>query len=213
LASAAPAPKVDVCHYDADAGTFHKINISENAFQKHLDHGDAAPGEAVPTMPGYVFTDSCEPELAVVTGSAALLQSGWDCVDSDLAVKGTVDWSSDGSTLSVTYSLDGGAANTAYHLGFSYDAGGGVHPMFVQPLSYFPSGYWPYNGNCSGTLSQYLTRFATVTTDANGDLTETVVLEVNPGTYQVQFYLTIGWVPRFQTGGYIGDYETVVIPG
>lgn len=88
LASAAPAPKADVCHHDADTGAFHLINISENAFAKHVEHGDGAPGDAVPgtdsasgdltvqvngTGPtdrvlqfdaAYVFVDDCGTELA-----------------------------------------------------------------------------------------------------------------------------------------------------
>ena len=88
LASAAPAAKTDVCHYDADAGTFHLINISENAFAKHVEHGDGMPGAAVPGMDnasgdltvqvnftgptdrvldfaaGYHFGEGCVPELA-----------------------------------------------------------------------------------------------------------------------------------------------------
>ena len=33
-------PKVDVCHYDADTDTWKTINISKNALQAHLKHGD-----------------------------------------------------------------------------------------------------------------------------------------------------------------------------
>ena len=59
LGMAGAAPKVDACHYDADADAYHLINISENAFQKHLDHGDAAPGEAVSGTPFYEFDADC----------------------------------------------------------------------------------------------------------------------------------------------------------
>lgn len=58
VVSAAPAPKVDVCHLD-DMGNYILINISENAFQAHLDHGDKGPGDAFPGMPGYVFAHDC----------------------------------------------------------------------------------------------------------------------------------------------------------
>lgn len=57
--TAAPAPKVDVCHFDKDTGVYFKINISENAFQAHVDHGDAAPGDPVPGLPQKKFTDDC----------------------------------------------------------------------------------------------------------------------------------------------------------
>lgn len=72
-AGAAPAEKVDVCHLDADTGTYHLINISENAFEAHVAHGDASPGEAVPTMAHYTFDQECVPveDLLVVDGSAS----------------------------------------------------------------------------------------------------------------------------------------------
>ena len=56
---AAPAPKVDVCHYDAEYGIYKLINISENAFPAHLDHGDASPGDLVPGMPNKMFGADC----------------------------------------------------------------------------------------------------------------------------------------------------------
>ncbi len=32
--------KVDICHYDEDTGEYHTINVSENAVEAHLAHGD-----------------------------------------------------------------------------------------------------------------------------------------------------------------------------
>jgi hypothetical protein len=43
-AAAKPAPKVNVCH--SASGTFHMINVSENAKAAHLAHGDYLPGKA-----------------------------------------------------------------------------------------------------------------------------------------------------------------------
>lgn len=58
--TAAPAEKVDVCHFDKDTGVYFKINISENAFQSHVDHGDAAPGDWVPgMMDKQKFAEDC----------------------------------------------------------------------------------------------------------------------------------------------------------
>lgn len=57
-AFAGPAPKVDVCHR-TEAGTYILINISENAFPAHIEHGDAGPGELVPGMPGKMFAPDC----------------------------------------------------------------------------------------------------------------------------------------------------------
>ena len=51
--------KVDVCHFDADTGTYHRINISEKAFPTHVEHGDASPGDPVPGMEGYEFAADC----------------------------------------------------------------------------------------------------------------------------------------------------------
>ena len=64
-ATAAPAAKVDVCHIEGN-GDYHKISISENALQQHLDHGDNRLGDPFPGMPGYVFGDDCLPESTSV---------------------------------------------------------------------------------------------------------------------------------------------------
>lgn len=64
-AGAAPLPKVDVCHFDAESGTFDMINISENAYEAHVAHGDARPGEGVPGLPGYGFDENCVPTALV----------------------------------------------------------------------------------------------------------------------------------------------------
>jgi hypothetical protein len=57
----ASASKTDVCHYDADSGSYHKINISDNAFSAHLAHGDQEPGyEYVDEIGmGWHFLDDC----------------------------------------------------------------------------------------------------------------------------------------------------------
>lgn len=64
-AGAVPLGKRDVCHLDADSGLYQKINISENAFEAHVAHGDAAPLEDVPGMPGYGFDENCVPTAYV----------------------------------------------------------------------------------------------------------------------------------------------------
>ena len=50
--------KVDVCHRRGN-GRFHKINISENAVPAHLAHGDALPGDPVPTDETQLFDEDC----------------------------------------------------------------------------------------------------------------------------------------------------------
>lgn len=57
-ALAGPAGKVDVCHAVGD-GSYIKINISENAFPAHVEHGDASPGEMVPGLSGKKFDADC----------------------------------------------------------------------------------------------------------------------------------------------------------
>ena len=58
LSVGAGGEKVDVCHNEGN-GTFHLINISDNAFPAHVEHGDASPGEMVPGMEGKKFDEAC----------------------------------------------------------------------------------------------------------------------------------------------------------
>lgn len=64
-AMAAPMPKVDVCHLDADSGMFSLISVSQNALDAHMRHGDGLPGGDVPGMAGYGFDESCVPTAYV----------------------------------------------------------------------------------------------------------------------------------------------------
>lgn len=52
------APKMDICHHDEEG--FRLISISANAELAHRGHGDAAPGEGVPGLPGATFSATCE---------------------------------------------------------------------------------------------------------------------------------------------------------
>lgn len=57
----APKPKVDICHHDEFEGTWHLINVSENAKNAHLsNHDDGLPGDTVPGQPGFIFGPNCE---------------------------------------------------------------------------------------------------------------------------------------------------------
>lgn len=70
-ALAAPAQKVDICHYDKDAGTYHRINVSQNAEPAHMRHGDAKPGDAVPgSNNSKKFTADCGQEVVQMTFTA-----------------------------------------------------------------------------------------------------------------------------------------------
>ena len=55
----AKSTKVDICHYDSGTATYALLSVSDNSVAKHRAHGDALPGEAVPTMSGYTFDDAC----------------------------------------------------------------------------------------------------------------------------------------------------------
>lgn len=84
VAFAAPAPKTKVCHNTGN-GSFHLINVSGNALDKHIAHGDFVPGDHVPDMAFYVFGEDCSPELDVVEVVSAPLYysstgwAGWSC--------------------------------------------------------------------------------------------------------------------------------------
>ena len=54
--------KVDVCHHD-ELG-YSKINISRNALQAHISHGDAEPQSPVPNQAGYEFDENCQLTLS-----------------------------------------------------------------------------------------------------------------------------------------------------
>ena len=51
------APKIDVCHYDEDDGTWHVINISQNAWAAHAAHGDVRLDDQ--DDDGYVPDNEC----------------------------------------------------------------------------------------------------------------------------------------------------------
>jgi hypothetical protein len=57
---------VDVCHRTGN-GNFVLINISADALNAHLAHGDAAPGQAVPGQTGKVFDANCSVGTTVQT--------------------------------------------------------------------------------------------------------------------------------------------------
>jgi len=59
--ASAGGEKADICHFDAETGTYHLINVSVHAIEAHINHGDTAPGEPVPSMEGYRFARDCTP--------------------------------------------------------------------------------------------------------------------------------------------------------
>lgn len=62
---AAPKPKVSICHFDEEEGTWVAISISENGARAHLrNHDDGAPG-ATAAQSGTQLDAACVP-VAVV---------------------------------------------------------------------------------------------------------------------------------------------------
>ena len=57
-------PKVDLCHKTGNNGRYILINVAAAAVPAHLAHGDARPGESVPSEPGMIFSPNC----SVVSG-------------------------------------------------------------------------------------------------------------------------------------------------
>lgn len=118
VAIAAPGTKVDVCHFDKDTGTYILININDNAWDAHIAHGDAAPGEPVPGMTGYKFDAQCTP-IPIIdvtghwTGHSGLVNNMvytfyMDLVQaSDFSVTGTIVYTNYSATRTVTGYLTG----------------------------------------------------------------------------------------------------------
>lgn len=52
---------VEICHVNG-RGDYRKITIAEAAYEAHIAHGDAAIGDAVPGLDGFIFGDNCEIE-------------------------------------------------------------------------------------------------------------------------------------------------------
>jgi len=184
IAAAAPAPKVDVCHYDADTGLFHLINISGNAFDAHMAHGDAVPGGLFP-------------------GAVTLpLTSGWDGTHggSGDVVYGDVagdDCAVD--ALRVTFTLDGAYATHTYTVG--------AHLVGLTGLAFAngnttggtfgTAGWWVADsgpimrdGILAGPLSA--ADFGFLTTNGSGDGSATFDLEPGSGAYSIQFTVREG---------------------
>jgi hypothetical protein len=119
-AQAAKAPKVDICHLDAEEGIFQPITVNGNAVAKHVEnHGDQFPN-VDPGDGRLTLDEDClgiEPppaEDAVVivdnTSSNAffgyyqtrkLTQPGWDLLQS------TIDWVAPGASTVVLFTYNG----------------------------------------------------------------------------------------------------------
>jgi hypothetical protein len=60
------AARLPVCHLtSSETNEYVPIEVAEPAFDVHIAHGDAAIGDPVPSMEGYVFDDACQPVVVV----------------------------------------------------------------------------------------------------------------------------------------------------
>lgn len=111
---AAPLPKVGICHLEGN-GSYHRINVSENALPAHLAHGDSLPGDAVPGS-GIIFGETTTP----TTFGTVDLDFNWvgatfaaDC--SAAPGSGSAQWERgnawSGPIVAVSYQGDGVEAN------------------------------------------------------------------------------------------------------
>ncbi|MGB3327370.1 MAG: hypothetical protein WBA46_00365 [Thermomicrobiales bacterium] len=73
IAAAAPAGKVDICHYSASTNTFAPISVSANAVSAHMAHGDE-----ICTNPDN-GTSSCQPSGCTVTCDTGYLPCSTGC--------------------------------------------------------------------------------------------------------------------------------------
>jgi hypothetical protein len=138
-ASAAPAPKTDICHQKGN-GSYNLISVSGNAAAAHQAHGDAMPGDVVGNQR---LDDDCELQDATRVTSPPLSfgpngWGGWSCPTGTTAVGG-------GTSLS-SVSDEGVAAPGADPVdGFSYPA----YPHYT--FSPGETGYVVHNDNDSET--------------------------------------------------------------
>ncbi len=103
-----PAPKVDVCHRTGN-GEFHLINISSNALDAHLAHGDALAGrvERSRECRHYEFDEACvEYSTKVVEGSFSdgdidVDFTAYVAFDEEVYGMGSYSYSVNGNTMDV----------------------------------------------------------------------------------------------------------------
>ena len=64
IARAAPANKVEICHFNADgdpdAPVWELLEVNNKAVSKHRAHGDGVPGGPVPGDDAFIFGPQCE---------------------------------------------------------------------------------------------------------------------------------------------------------
>jgi hypothetical protein len=100
-----PAEKVDVCHLSNGEKGLHLINVSGNALEAHLAHGDVLPGDAVPEMENYEYGLDCEVRSTQVVdglfeGSGlAIGFSAFMAFDDSISGVGSYSYTINGNTM------------------------------------------------------------------------------------------------------------------
>lgn len=90
--SAKPSPenKVDVCHIEGN-GSYHLINVSKNALQAHLDHGDALLTNSITNGDEVIFNSDCSVSLTKLN-SVTVDSKDLDGVDSNIVLTDDVNY-------------------------------------------------------------------------------------------------------------------------
>jgi hypothetical protein len=77
-ASAAPPPKVDVCHFDEETGAWKKLSIAGPASSAHLAHHDDAVPGGTTSVTGTQLGADCQPAVAAC-GNCLAAHGGAGC--------------------------------------------------------------------------------------------------------------------------------------
>lgn len=102
-----PAEKVDICHMSHGEKGLFPINVSGNAVEAHLAHGDVLPGDPVVDMENYEYGEDCEiRSTQVVDGSfegsgIAIGFSAYMAFDDSISGVGSYSYSVNGNQMDV----------------------------------------------------------------------------------------------------------------
>ena len=188
VAAGGPAPKVDVCHADGEGG-FHLINISENAFQAHLDHGDVSPGDPVPGHGGMVFGPDCAVEAAPVTPIA----------------DGSFSNPYNGTLLTIGFSLDqewdGDYTGTG-----SYAYGANSFTLTITDACVDEAGKRiTVRGTATGNLATYQFGFLSIRDNGNGTFSARVAALATAAEIDGFYATQCGGAPLYPANGSTGS--------
>ena len=132
--------KVGICHEKGN-GSYHLIDVSKEALQAHLRHGDSLPGQVFPDDPSLVFGPDCTPQQP-----APVVEPGYSRLTEEGAVRfrqnnsggeiylGTADLGVGANRVESNYVWSDGV----YEVTFSYDGIGNISTSVagVEALNY-----------------------------------------------------------------------------